>query len=101
MARFYCGHPRIRSSTNRRIAEERFPFLRFLSISATTFDSVACWAFAIFLRSSPERVFEADTGLVSINDNGSFDDHGLHGCALTGCEVTTILVFRRQVNAKK
>ena len=39
------------SSTNRRIAEDRLPFLRFLSISATTFDSVASWAFAIFLRS--------------------------------------------------
>lgn len=35
------------SSTNRRIAEDRLPCSRALSISPTTFDSVAWWACAI------------------------------------------------------
>ena len=51
LTRLVVSGARTWSSTNRRIAEDRFPLLRFLSISATTFDSVACWAFAIFLRS--------------------------------------------------
>jgi hypothetical protein len=41
---------RTRSSTYRRIAEDRLPFWRVLSISATVFDSVACWAIAISFR---------------------------------------------------
>lgn len=41
---------RTRSSTNRRIAEDRLPFWRVLSISATVFDNVACWASAISFR---------------------------------------------------
>lgn len=32
-----------------------------------------------FLQAAPERIFETDAGLVSINDNGAFDDCGFHG----------------------
>ena len=38
-------------------------------------------------------VFEADTGLASADHNGSFDDHGFHRCAPTGCQVKTIWYF--------
>jgi len=46
-----------------------------------------------FLQPVPELVFEADTGLASADHNGSFDDHGFHRCALTGCQVKTIRYF--------
>lgn len=32
-----------------------------------------------FPKASPKRVFEADAGLVSINDNGTLDDLRFHG----------------------
>jgi len=31
-----------------------------------------------FVQATPERIFETDAGLVSINDNGAFDDFGFH-----------------------
>src|SRR5262249_1157300 len=41
---------RVRSSTNRRSAEERLPSFRFLSMSATIFDTVAHSACAMSFR---------------------------------------------------
>jgi hypothetical protein len=35
-----------------------------------------------FLQATPERIFETDAGLVSINDNGVFVDCGFHGPAV-------------------
>src|SRR5262245_2742526 len=31
-----------------------------------------------FFQAVPERIFETDAGLLSINDNGAFDDCGFH-----------------------
>ena len=62
------------SSTNRRIAEDRLPCWRVSSISATNSDSVARRVFAISFRVTPEGIFKADASLVSINDDGTFDD---------------------------
>ena len=31
-----------------------------------------------FFQFSPEGIFKADTGLVSINDDGTFNDRGFH-----------------------
>ena len=41
---------RTRSSTNRRIAEDKLPPWRALSISATTFVKLACWPCAISFK---------------------------------------------------
>ena len=61
------------SSTNRRIAEDRLPCARVSSIFATNADSVAVGV-RDFLQVIPEGIFKADAGLVSINDDGTFDD---------------------------
>ena len=33
-----------------------------------------------FLQTAPERIFQADTGFVSINRDGALDDRGFHRC---------------------
>ena len=40
-----------------------------------------------FPKASPKRVFEADAGLVSINDNGTLDDLRFHGRPLDTCNL--------------
>ena len=65
-ARLLAG-ARTRSSTNRRIAEDRLRCCRALSISATKIDKLRLLAPRDFLQPAPERISQTDTGLVSVN----------------------------------